>query len=372
MTRVRTGSGRTVTASLDGDRTDRYPRRRVLRTGAALAGTAAAGGLAGCLGAAAPERSGQVAYPLDRDDPRVRAARAAEARAYDHYGLEFQEHFLGVPELGLDVRVVEVGSGPPVVLIPGGIGESTKWLPLLPELDGYTAYVLDRPGGGLSDGIDHRELPMADIAAATTAAVFDRFDLDPAPLVGGSMGGLWSLRFALAHPKRASRVALLGCPALYPGTSAPFPNRLTSLPGVGRTVFENVVRPSSPADVRDGWGVLGHPEGMASALPDAYAAVTYRMDDLPYFLLSWVSLSQSVLTVRGARSGPALSPGDLSRVRAPVSLLWGSDDPFGSVSRGRAGAEYFRDAGFHRVGVGHLPWLDEPAHCGELIREFLG
>lgn len=349
-------------------RTDTYSRRRVLRTGATLAGTAAVTSLSGCLGVLG--KPNRLAYPLDRDDPRVRVARRAERRAYEHYGLAFDEHFVDVEALDVRIRVVAVGSGEPVVAIAGGIGEGMKWLPLLPELADHTVYVMDRPGAGLSDGIDHRVLPLEQIAATTTAALFDHFELDTASLLGSSMGGLWSLRFALAHPDRVRRIALLGTPALYPGTSAPFLTRIASVPGIGGVIMKNVVQPDDAGDTRDGWGFLGHPDDTVSALPDEYAEATYRMDNLPYYTLSWESLAQSSVNLWGAVPEAAFTPDDLRRIRAPVSLLWGSDDPFGSVETGRAGAEYFPDVEFHETGVGHLPWLDEPAVCGELVRGF--
>lgn len=344
-------------------------RRRVLRTGAAVAGTVALGALAGCAGVSSGRE--QASYPLDRDDPRVRAARDAERRAYDHYGLEFAEHFVDVDALDLQIRVVEVGSGPPVVMIPGGIGHGVKWLPFLPEFGDYTVYVMDRPGGGLSDGIDHRSWPLATIAAISTEALFDQLDVQSAPVVGNSMGGLWTLRFALAHPERAAELCLIGCPALYPETSAPFPRRFGSVPIVGELLFENVVKPEDADGVRDGLENNGHPMATTTDLPTEYLEALYRMDDMPYFTLSWVSVAQSALRLRGAVPEAALTSDDLRDVRSPVSLIWGSNDPFGTVEQGRAGVEHFPDAEFHEVGVGHFPWLDEPGRCGELFREFV-
>lgn len=86
--------------------------------------------------------------PLDHDDPHVRAARKAERNAYDQYGLDFSEHFIEIADLATRIRVVEVGEGPTVVLIPGREGMGPIWLPLLPELREYTVFVMDRPGSG--------------------------------------------------------------------------------------------------------------------------------------------------------------------------------------------------------------------------------
>lgn len=273
--------------------------------------------------------------------------------------------------LGLQIRVVEVGTGPPVVLICGGHGPDAPWIPLLPELRDYTAYVMDRPGGGLSDGIDHRSLPLREIAARSTLGLFDHFELDEVPVIGNSMGGLWTLRFILEHPERVSGIVLLGCPALYPGTSAPFPMRLGSIPGLSGLIVENMMQSNDVGDAREALTWMGHPSETAERLPAEFAEMWYRMENMPHFKQTRVSLLQTGLTLWGADPEAAFTPGDLRQISAPVSLIWGSDDPFGSVETGRAGAEHFPDAEFHEVGTGHLPWLDEPERCGDLLRDFI-
>lgn len=309
--------------------------------------------------------------PLDHDDPRVEAACSAEEKAYRHYGLENTEHFVEIPALGGQIRVVEVGDGPPLVLINGGEGKGLMWLPLLPELTGYTLYVMDRPGGGLSDGIDYTSVSFRRAAETSTSALFDYFDLDAAPVVGNSMGGLWTLRFALAHPDRVSAIGLLGTPALYPGTSAPLPMRLGSLSLLSGFVTEKIMQPDDAADVRKTWSFLGHPDITKDRLPREFAEAWYRMEALPTYKPSWIGILRRALRLRGARPEAALTTRDLESIDSPVCLLWGSDDPFGSLETGRNGAEHFQDATFHEVGVGHLPWLDEPGRCGELLRSFL-
>jgi pimeloyl-ACP methyl ester carboxylesterase len=312
----------------------------------------------------------EAVTPLDHESQRVRAAREAERAAYDHYGLDYSEHFVELSDLGARIRVVEVGEGPPVVLLPGGEGISPQWLPLLAELTDRTAYVMDRPGGGLSDGVDFRSIPLREVAVSSTLGLFDHFDLDRAPVVGNSMGGLWTLRFALAHPERVSNMAFLGCPAVYPGTSAPFPMRLGSIPILSGIVAERMMQPDSAEDAREAIEFLGHPSETVRRLPEELTEVWYRMNDLPHYKQTWVGILQGVLRLRGANPEAAFTTDDLEAITSPVQLIWGSQDPFGSVEAGRRGAEHFPDAQFHEVGVGHLPWLDEPGTCAELIREF--
>src|SRR5574339_506029 len=92
---------------------------------------------------------------IDHNDPKSRAALEAEQRLFAHYGLEYKIHFVDVKEPDLRVRVLEVGTGRPLLLIPGGSGDAFAFAALLAQLKGWRVIAINRPGGGLSDGIDH-------------------------------------------------------------------------------------------------------------------------------------------------------------------------------------------------------------------------
>lgn len=98
-------------------------------------------------------------FRLDHGDSRVMAAREAEQTAYQYYGVEYEEHFLELSDVESRLRLIETGTGPPLVLISGGEGMGYRMFPLLSELQNFTVYLMDRPGGGLSDGIDALETP---------------------------------------------------------------------------------------------------------------------------------------------------------------------------------------------------------------------
>lgn len=132
---------------------------------------------------------------------------------------------------GAAVHVAEKGEGTPVVLLHGSGSPGLFWLPLLAELDGTHVIVVDRPGFGLSDPVPFAG-PLREHAVRWCDRLLDALELQKAILVGHSMGGLWSLRYALARPERVAGLALIGTPAL-PGTRAPLPFRLLATPGVG-------------------------------------------------------------------------------------------------------------------------------------------
>lgn len=158
---------------------------------------------------------------------------------------------------------------------------------------------------------------------------------------------------------------------MYPGTSAPLPMRIGSISLLSGLVVEKIMQPDDAADVHETWSFLVQPDETVERLPAEFAEAWYRMEVLPTYTLSWVGILQRAFRLRGANPEAAFTTDDLAAVDASVSLLWGSDDPFGSVETGRSVAEHFGDATSHEVGVGHLPWLDEPEQCGEILGEFL-
>lgn len=163
----------------------------------------------------------------------------------------------------------------------------------------------------------------------------------------------------------------LGCPAFYPGTSAPFPLRLGSVPIIGGILFERFIQADDSSGARANWEFLGQSDEVIEGFPEEFAEAWYRMQNLPHTKLAWVSLLQTVVRIRGARPSVALTPEDLQQITVPVLLLWGSNDTFGDIKKGERGTKWFHDVEFHEVGVGHCPWLDDPTRCGELILEFV-
>jgi pimeloyl-ACP methyl ester carboxylesterase len=151
-----------------------------------------------------------------------RAFRVAEQRAAEGYGLALSEQYLEIGSPVGRARVIEAGGGPPVLFVHGGGGFAAHWLPLMARLSGRRMIAVDRPGCGLTD--EFRYTGTSDVrqhAVTFLSGVADALDLDAMDIVANSMGGLWSLWFALDRPERVRSLALLGCPALAAGTSAP-------------------------------------------------------------------------------------------------------------------------------------------------------
>jgi len=110
------------------------------------------------------------------------------------------------------------GSGPVVVLLHEGIGDSTMWDPIWPELTARCRVVR-------YDVRAYRKSPPATekyTLLGDLRAVLDHFGLSRVHLVGCSMGGGTAIEFALAAPSRVESLTLL-CPGIagYPWPDEP-------------------------------------------------------------------------------------------------------------------------------------------------------
>lgn len=311
-----------------------------------------------------------LTMPLNHDEPRCVAALDAERRLFEHYGLSYRQHIVQLSHPALRLRVLEIGEGPPLLMVPGGAGDAAFFAALVAELEGWRAIVVNRPGGGLSDGLDHRLVNVRQLAVDTLRTVADHFQLPPAPLICNSMGGLWGFWYALAQPQRVSRMVQLGCPALLLGTSAPFFMRLLGVP-----VLQNLVAPQmQPQDVGsalEGLRFQGSRQEDIDRLPPEMVNAAYCFFNLPTYLPTWKTLVSSVATVRGARPRYRLEAEALRTVQCPVQFIWGDNDPFGGLDVARRAAEMMPDARLHEMRAGHLPFLDRPEETGLVIRAFL-
>jgi pimeloyl-ACP methyl ester carboxylesterase len=304
------------------------------------------------------------------DDPRSKAALDAEQRLFKQYGLDYKIHSIKMDEPNMSVRVLEVGTGPPLMMVPGGVGDAFFFAPLMAELTGRRIIAVNRPGGGLSDGIDHRQVDLRHLAVNTLRSIADAFELDRVPIVCNSMGGLWSMWYALDCPERVSKMAHMGCPALILDTSAPFFMRLLSVPIIDSFISLNM-QPKSVEKALDGLRFQGSSQDDIDRQPRALAEATYHFWQLPTFRDSWTSLVSSVTTLSGARSKYQLGADALKKIQQPVMFVWGENDPFGGLEVARKVTNIISNAYLHEMHTGHLPFLDQSQECGRVIREFL-
>lgn len=112
---------------------------------------------------------------------------------------------------GARIWYAAYGSGPPVVLLHGGLGHGGNWGYQIPALvsAGYRAVVIDSRGHGRSTRDDR---PFSyDLMATDVLAVMDALHLERAAVVGWSDGACIALVLASQVPERVAGVFLFAC-----------------------------------------------------------------------------------------------------------------------------------------------------------------
>jgi pimeloyl-ACP methyl ester carboxylesterase len=136
---------------------------------------------------------------------------------------------------GLRLHYVVAGRGPAVVLLHGLGGFAQSWRRTLDVLAARaTVFAVDLPGFGRS--AKPPAVYRLGYFARALHGFLDAVGVGQASLVGHSLGGSVAVTYALTHPSRVERVALVA--ALVPGFSfrMSWRYRLVALPGVGETL----------------------------------------------------------------------------------------------------------------------------------------
>jgi pimeloyl-ACP methyl ester carboxylesterase len=135
----------------------------------------------------------------------------------DHYGpagrsawldVDWAAHRRRIELDGTSVNVVEIGSGPPLLLVHGLSGCWQNWLENIPHFARtHRVIAPDLPGFGAS------EMPEGEISIGGYARFADRLcaalGVDAAAVVGNSMGGFVGTELAIRFPQRVERLVLV-------------------------------------------------------------------------------------------------------------------------------------------------------------------
>lgn len=118
----------------------------------------------------------------------------------------------------------EAGDGPPLLMLHGsgpGVSAWSNFSENLPVFaDQFRTLCLDMPGFGKSPAVEWRDI-YSRVAADAVLSFLDELDISEVDIVGNSMGGNVASEFALAHPDRVRRLALMGPGGLAVNTLSP-------------------------------------------------------------------------------------------------------------------------------------------------------
>lgn len=280
----------------------------------------------------------------------------ARLQLFQRHGFEAQSRWVE-HALGEWTYVLARGAGAcPTILVHGGLAEASVWCPMAGRLAG-PVLIPDRPGHGLSSTVDYRGADFRRAAADWLAGVMDGLGVDRADLVGNSMGGYFSIVFALAYPSRVRRLVLVGAPAGL-DRDIPLFLRLWGAPIVGRFISALAARNAAPEDLRRRVmaDLCAHPERLSvEALRVAADA-----GSKPGWHRAVRSMLAAVSTLRGFRAHLLLRDA-MTGLRTPTLFLWGDRDSFAPPTSGEEVAARMPFARLETIpDAGHLAQLDQP------------
>jgi pimeloyl-ACP methyl ester carboxylesterase len=275
--------------------------------------------------------------------------------------IDWAEHRRQVEVVGSRVNYVEMGEGPPLVLVHGLSGAWQNWLEQIPHFsDSHRVIALDLPGFGASP------MPPWEISIPAYGRFLrdfcERLGIDRCALVGNSMGGFITTEVAIAEPERVEKLVLVSAagitwararrePAAMIGrvgrAALPLALRfqLSGIrrPGLRRRAFQGVFH--DPGSLRR--EVLWENLAAAMSSPGYYDAMTnlfgYDIRDR------------------------------LEEIEEPTLVVWGRNDRVVPVP---AALSYKKRIGNNAELVifdrcGHVPQMERPVRFNRLLARFL-
>jgi 3-oxoadipate enol-lactonase len=245
------------------------------------------------------------------------------------------------------MQIVDRGSGPPLVLIPGLQG---RWEYLRPAVDALSSCFRV-----LTFSLDADDL---DGYAEQVGSALTEKGIERSAICGVSFGGLIAVRFAAQHPARCSALVLASTP--QPALRL---RRRHQMYLRAPWIFGPVFLAESPLRLR--------PE-ICAAIPEPRARRRFAMLGLRTLFSSPVSLSRMAARARLIASMDA-GP-DCERITAPTLIITG-ERGLDHVVPVEGSSEYARRIRNARAVVlertGHLGTITRPEAFTDVVREFL-
>ena len=267
------------------------------------------------------------------------------------------------------------GRGSPPVLFIHGLGSSgyIEWRFNLPSIAAsHRVFAPDLPGFGRSGK------PQARYGIAyfmrTIDSYMERQRLARAVVVGASLGGRVALELALARPQRVSRLVLVNALGLgRPRIQLLYP--LVTLPRVGETLMRlagHAVRRAPPGVIRRvAARYHGRQAELERVLDEEYLADLRDMYAQEGYAAAYLSTVRSLLTPQALAGGHDLTP-RLPRLRMPVQLIWGSEDPLFPVEHATRAHRALPTSRLAVIeGAGHAPQAERPEEFNRILVRFL-
>jgi pimeloyl-ACP methyl ester carboxylesterase len=255
------------------------------------------------------------------------------------------------------VAAGRVGSGPALVLAHGWPWSSFSWHRIIPGLaKRHLVHWYDMPGYGRSEKSPGQRTSL-DVQGKIFAEMLAHWDLKRPMVVAHDLGGAATLRAHLLHGCDFGRYVLMDVVAMRPW---------------GSEFFDHVARHVE--------AFRGLPPHIHRAVVEAYirGALVNDIDsgDFDKLVEPWLSEegreSFYHQFAQADESYTAEVESAFRDIRCPVMIMWGEDDPWIPLQRGKSLHALIPQASFEGLpGIGHLPQLEAPALVRKRLHAFL-
>jgi pimeloyl-ACP methyl ester carboxylesterase len=256
---------------------------------------------------------------------------------------------------GARVRYLDVGEGPPVVLVHGFASSLETWLAVVPTLSKtHRVLALDLKGFGWTDRPEGDYSPAAQARIIT--ALMDARGIEKAAVVAHSWGASVALALALQSPERVSRLALYD--AWVYESQIPTFFHFARAPALGELLFGLFYGERSD-------------ERIGLAFYDQRFVTEQLVEEVEKSLERPGTRAAALAAVRGQRY--ADFEANYSKVAVPTLLLWGRED---LTTPPAIGERLSRQLPNSKLIIyprcGHFPMLEAAAESTRELAAFLG
>lgn len=267
---------------------------------------------------------------------------------------------------GLTTRYFKAGddNGLPLVLLHGDSASALDWSWVLPKLAvDHCVYAPDFPGFG--DAAKPNREYSPEFLKEFLIDFLNAIGVERAVIVGNSLGGIVSLRFALSHPQKVAALVLVDSSGLGYSVSPLLSQFTPPLYGEAMiTMCKTPIGATTRSWLRAAL-FFAHP----SRVPIEWIAEQQRMAQMGGFLEATLSSLRAQLNIFGQHQ---VLLDSLDQLQMPTLVMWGAEDVVFPKDQAHDAVSRLPHGHLALIpDCGHLPHVERPDIFADEINNFL-